>query len=160
MIKDSGDRRTFESGAVRDMRTGKGRCDLLPMSVITRLIPVAESYDCLISHISSFQITGDVQHLLQAAHDFITLAYNADRNTAILQLAIHFEEGAVKYGDNNWRKGIPANVYIDSAVRHYLKWLRGDTDEPHDRAVLWNLICCIWTCENIPELNTYKKTEE
>lgn len=36
-IKDSGDRTQFESGAVRDMHTGKGRYDLLPMCVIDRL---------------------------------------------------------------------------------------------------------------------------
>ena len=52
----------------------------------------------------------------------------------MLEVSIHFEEGAKKYGDNNWRKGIPAYCYIDSAVRHYLKWIRGDNDEPHDRA--------------------------
>ena len=34
MIKDSGNRRTFESGAVRDMQAGKGRMDLLPWAAI------------------------------------------------------------------------------------------------------------------------------
>ncbi len=33
-IKDSGNRRTFESGAVRDMSEGKGRMDLLPWAEI------------------------------------------------------------------------------------------------------------------------------
>ena len=33
-IKDSGNRRKFESGAVRDMAEGKGRMDLLPWSAI------------------------------------------------------------------------------------------------------------------------------
>ena len=36
-IKDSGDRTQFSSGAVRDMHSGKGRYDLLPMCVIDRL---------------------------------------------------------------------------------------------------------------------------
>ena len=30
-IKDSGDRTEFATGAVRDMREGKGRCDLMPL---------------------------------------------------------------------------------------------------------------------------------
>lgn len=30
MIKDSGDRTEFETGAKRDMHAGKGRMDLLP----------------------------------------------------------------------------------------------------------------------------------
>lgn len=33
-IKDSGNRRAFETGAVRDMAEGKGRMDLLPWSAI------------------------------------------------------------------------------------------------------------------------------
>ena len=37
MIKDSGERTEFESGAVRDMHEGKGRFDLLPMCVLIRL---------------------------------------------------------------------------------------------------------------------------
>ena len=34
MIKDSGERTEFESGAVRDMHEGKGRMDLLPWAAI------------------------------------------------------------------------------------------------------------------------------
>ena len=33
-IKDSGERTTFETGAVRDMHKGKGRMDLLPWAAI------------------------------------------------------------------------------------------------------------------------------
>jgi hypothetical protein len=61
-----------------------------------------------------------------------------------LEVAKHFEEGAKKYGPDNWKRGIPVWCYIDSAVRHYMKWCRGDNDEPHDRAFVWNLMCCIW----------------
>ena len=34
MIRDSGERTSFDSGAVRDMHEGKGRMDLLPWSAI------------------------------------------------------------------------------------------------------------------------------
>lgn len=76
-------------------------------------------------------------------------------STMFLEVAKHFEAGAKKYGEYNWQMGIPAHCYIDSAVRHYLKWLRGDKDEPHDRAFVWNILCCIWTCKHKPELNDY-----
>lgn len=36
-IKDSGDRTQFDTGAVRDMHSGKGRMDLLPMSALIEL---------------------------------------------------------------------------------------------------------------------------
>ena len=37
MIKDSGDRTEFTTGAVRDMHLGKGRMDLLPVTAIIEL---------------------------------------------------------------------------------------------------------------------------
>lgn len=63
----------------------------------------------------------------------------------LLEVAIHFEEGAKKYGEHNWQKGIPEQSYIDSAIRHFLKWHRGDSDERHDRAFVWNVMCLLWT---------------
>lgn len=151
-IKDSGNRTEFASGAVRDIQTGKGRCDLLPLDVIGTYMQ-----DDVFSMIACFQQSGNVQYLytaLDAANIFENDA------TMFLEVAIHFEEGAKKYGDNNWRKGIPVSRYIDSGVRHYLKHLRGDRDEPHDRAFCWNLLCGIWTCNNLPELNDYRRNEE
>lgn len=60
----------------------------------------------------------------------------------------------------NWQKGLPVKCYVNSAIRHYLKWLRGDEDEPHDRAFVWNLIACLWTCKHKPELNDYRRTDD
>lgn len=37
MIKDSGERTEFSTGAVRDMSQGKGRMDLLPWNAIMRV---------------------------------------------------------------------------------------------------------------------------
>lgn len=36
-VNDSGNRRTFATGSVRDIRAGKGRYDLLPPSALRRL---------------------------------------------------------------------------------------------------------------------------
>lgn len=90
VIKDSGERTNFSTGAVRDMHAGKGRMDLLPMS-------------------------------------------------ALIELAKHCENGAIKYGERNVDKGIPQHSFIDSAMRHLAKYTRGDKDEPHLVAALWNI---------------------
>ena len=37
MIKDSGERTRFDTGAVRDMHTGKGRMDLLPWEALVEV---------------------------------------------------------------------------------------------------------------------------
>ena len=158
-ILDSGDRTEFETGAVRDMRKGKGRCDLMPLDVVAHFIGHNTETDLVLKCISKFQDTNALVYLYDAI-DFFGDKVEWDRQTLCLEVAKHFEEGALKYGDNNWRKGIPVRCYIDSAVRHYLKFLRGDTDEPHDRAFCWNILCCIWTCKHHPELNEYEKGEE
>jgi hypothetical protein len=72
---------------------------------------------------------------------------------AYMELALHYEDGARKYAARNWEKGIPAHCYVDSGVRHYLKLQRGDKDEPHDRAFLWNMMGLLWTLDNKPEMN-------
>jgi hypothetical protein len=135
------------------MHEGKGRCDLLPLLVVSDLF-AADEID-LFRRIEQFQSTSDVTYL-KIALDYFNEQRGWDLHTMVLEVAKQFEEGAMKYGENNWRKGIPVRCYIDSAIRHYLKWLRGDQDEPHDRAFCWNIICCIWTCENKPELNDYR----
>lgn len=146
-IKDSGSRREFETGAVRDIQEGKGRCDLLPLDVVGNILASPT-----IAYISTFVNTGDIGYLFSAV---TSSGVFHDSYTTFLEVAKHFEEGAKKYGEYNWQKGIPTHCYIDSAVRHYLKYLRGDTDEPHDRAFVWNILCCIWTCKHKPELNDY-----
>lgn len=102
-IKSSGDMTVFESGAVRDKKTGKGRCDLLPACVL-------------------------------------------------LRLAKHYERGAERYGEYNWQKGIPCHSFVDSALRHMLKYMDGRTDEDHLIAAIWNLCGLAWTEEKLPEL--------
>lgn len=142
-ILDSGDRTEFATGAVRDMREGKGRCDLMPLEVASHMLANKDADDQVLALVRIFQRTGSTEALYIALDEFKMRAYD-DTKTMLLEVAKHFEEGAKKYGENNWQKGIPVHCYIDSAVRHYLKWLRGDKDEPHDRAFVWNLMCCIW----------------
>ena len=161
-IKDSGERREFETGAVRDIQEGKGRCDLLPLDVVADMF---ERANCgrqsdVFEYMDKFKTTGDVDCLFTVL-DRAAFMYEESGvfATMFLEVSKHFEEGAKKYGEYNWQKGIPTHCYIDSAVRHYLKYLRGDTDEPHDRAFVWNILCCIWTCKHKPELNDYAKED-
>ena len=100
--KDSGQRRTFETGARRDQATGKGRWDLLNWDMIER----------------------DAQLL---------------------------ERGALKYDDNNWKRGIPLKSFQDSAARHLSQLIRGDRSEDHSAAARWNISGFEWTRARILE---------
>jgi hypothetical protein len=99
-VKDSGERRSWSTGSVRDVATGKGRYDLLPAYPIRRL-------------------------------------------------AIHFENGARKYGDKNWEKGQPLSVYISSALRHGFCVSDGQQDEDHAAAAAWNWFAFMHTAEKV-----------
>jgi hypothetical protein len=99
-VKDSGERQNFETGSVRDTRSGKGRFDLIPTYPLKRL-------------------------------------------------AVHYENGAKKYGDRNWEKGQPLMRFMDSAMRHLLAVISGETDEDHASAVLWNVMGYMHTEEGI-----------
>lgn len=145
-ILDSGNRTEFNSGAVRDMKENCGRCDLMPLDIVGEFLDSE-----VIKNINNFQNTGFVQHLYNAL-DFINADYYKDDADMILDASIHYEEGAKKYGEYNWQKGIPVQSYIDSAVRHYLKHLRGDDDENHLRAFVWNILCLIWTVKHKEDL--------
>ena len=70
---------------------------------------------------------------------------------ALIEVAKVYEEGAKKYNDNNWRKGIPLSRYIDSGTRHLAKWMIGLRDEPHLAQACWNLLCLIETSQMIEE---------
>lgn len=153
MIKDSGNRTVFESGAVRDVQSvEKGRCDLLPLGIVGKLIG-----DPILLCIHEFQQSDNVGHLYDALAQTPVIMDFGDLSTMSLEVAIHMAEGAAKYSERNWELGIPVGRFIDSGTRHYLKWLRGDTDERHDRAFCWNMLCAIWTCVNKPELDEYRK---
>lgn len=162
-ILDSGERREFASGAVRDISEGKGRCDLLPLEVVSSLL---RYWDLPNEYRDSLPVLDCIYLFLQPPHrakpdqDFIFNAIESfckqigwNIPTAILEVSVHFADGCAKYGERNWEKGIPCHCYIDSAIRHYLKWYRGDEDEPHDRAFLWNLLCLLWTLKHRPECN-------
>jgi len=57
-------------------------------------------------------------------------------------------DGAEKYGENNWTKGMPLSVYYDCMHRHLSAWWRGDDQEDHAAAVVWNMMCAMWTEHN------------
>jgi hypothetical protein len=94
VIKDSGKRQEFESGARRDTQDGKPRYDLIPPEALRRL-------------------------------------------------AVVYEGGLQKYGENNWTKGMPTTRYLASAMRHMEAYRAGKRDEDHLAQAMWNIAAMI-----------------
>lgn len=63
------------------------------------------------------------------------------------RLAELYARGAEKYNDNNWRKAETQEEFDRfkaSAFRHFMQWFRGDEDEDHASAVVFNIFCYEW----------------
>lgn len=218
-LKDSGNRREFETGAVRDMQEGKGRMDLVPWGIALRIretmsdLFYTRHYGYEVTNgkyqaVSAYQCIGPiveyaewmdkelndveaicenhpnpVNRLQEIENTFVKMAaafimfqqmtpdpmngqngfnhqsFGFDDNGAVdtllndewanamLEVAKHYEDGARKYSENNWRKGIDPKIYFDSAMRHFMKWVNRWKDEPHDRAFIWNCMCGAWEAQ-------------
>lgn len=175
-IPDSGNRtELMEGGGMRDIQAENGRCDLMPLDLIAKLIEEAYLIDkptlcdyftysqqravCkILNLIHNYIYEGEPNNLIEAIFIFIPQSYsirsvNMDNldpvlaetlSTAILDLSRRYKEGAEKYVERNWEKGILVKSCLDSAVRHLLKWCREDSDENHSSAFLWNIVTAIW----------------
>ena len=62
-------------------------------------------------------------------------------------------EGAAKYDDFNWEKGMPVHDLLNHAVAHIYQFLSGDRSEPHLPHAAWNLLAAIHSEELWPQLN-------
>lgn len=84
-------------------------------------------------------------------------AYELISPFALERIAIWYELGARKYADRNWEKGIPFNRLIQSAIRHLIRWMKGDREEDHLAAVCWNVMAMMHFQETgqADELNNY-----
>lgn len=165
-LKVDGEFHQFDGGATRYTKTGKGRFDLIPGTVMSKIIDYYKKFvenfaafdklDCLKTAISEEY---SIEVRFAKAICMITLlsyclSYDEfDKGIASMlkDLAVHFEKGAEKYGERNCEKGIPLKSFIDSGLRHLTQWIYGDTDEPHHISAIWNFVMAIWTIENHPD---------
>lgn len=170
-LADSGERREFESGAVRDLAEGKGRMDLVPLDVAARFLAKYKSAEVE----RTFQegaalvlnLMGGFIKSCREAHPDDNYIYTAmviesqilfpDPYTTIMEVSKQYEDGAKKYSDRNWEKGLPVRSFLDSAMRHLMKVGRNDPEDPepvsvHAKGALWNLFSLAWTIKHHPEL--------
>lgn len=62
---------------------------------------------------------------------------------AMTRLAIHLERGAIKYSPNNWTKGGPFSIFVNSAMRHMNDYRSGCRKEDHLAAILFQIVALI-----------------
>lgn len=72
----------------------------------------------------------------------------------LTRLANHLVKGAMKYGEDNWRLANSESElkrFRKSAFRHLVQWLKGECDEDHASAVVFNIMCAEYVKERLKE---------
>lgn len=155
-IKMDGEPDSFDGGAVRYTKNGKGRLDLIPNNVCESILRKAwESFyanEGTMSTSKSDILKAAMSSISEVAFEdvimFMTIFLYCDAEIStddagedtydcpdfdtfvraysemVLDVAHHYEDGAEKYGINNWKKGIPVvggergGNFTDSMLRH------------------------------------------
>lgn len=129
-IKDSGNRTEYSTGAVRDARVGKGRVDLMPLSVVNKVLNKATDdakyfgfkdcdftiseareklkHDLTMSCLESFIYGGDTDNLVMAI--YYTIVFN---DIYIAEYLSSAKEMEVKVTNND----IPVKQLIADTMR-------------------------------------------
>lgn len=151
-IKDSGKRTDFENGAVREIREENGRCDLLPLKQVAMLFDNDYIVKKALEGIDDYIYNGNKDGIIHALKSFCKMQCRDSMPEMILMVSHHYKDALSKYPERNWEKGLPTHSFVDSGVRHLLKLARGDQDEPHNNAFIWNMLGILWNDEHHPEL--------
>lgn len=188
-IKMEGEFHTFDGGAIRYTKEGKGRPDLIPPKTLYKLISKIEAccdkgtitdgsmsvvfacvnegkwLDTIIELFTAFYIRPDLDYGYESCPVMTRESHIPKMAEMLLDLAIHFEKGAEKYGEHNCERGIPLESFVQSGMRHTLQAFAGKTDENHVISAIWNFFMAEFTVSefdqtNIQEENKCECTQE
>lgn len=177
----AGDIMKFSTGAVRSSDAEGYRYDLVsPIGVrrmLAYLYTAKESLartdrdaiwhvDACIGRIYGF-LGGDrgEPHLEKAAellfaaieHDAdVTISVGELSPTGVQGIAEACHEGAAKYSDFNWERGMPCHDLLNHAVRHLMLYKSDDQSEEHLAHAAWNLFAAMHSEQLWPKLNEGK----
>lgn len=109
---------------------------------------------CMLNTVTQAVHAPDVLHFPTGAKRGTELKLRFDllNEVAERRLAATQAEGAHKYGDNNYRKGMPAHDLLNHAMAHINAYRAGNTSEDDLAHAVWNLCTLMFVEEKLPEL--------
>ena len=146
----------FESGAVRDKVPY--RYDLCSPLIVKRMInscPCSESVRYPAAQLASNLLTTleiSPNGLWNTLILFVEGVLETTTPKSTVPEAIYaimskyaetLHEGASKYGERNWEKGLPQENLVSHAVHHLIAYVCGDTTEQHFGHLIWNVVTLI-----------------
>ena len=119
-----------------------------PRSIADTLEELSKLYPVLPQSVKQFD-TGAVR-----STDAECVRYDLITPVGLERLAKTYAEGARKYSDNNWLRGMPISDLLNHAIRHQYLYLSGDRSEDHLAHAAWGLFAAMHSEEKWPHLNT------
>lgn len=145
LIKDSGERKQFDTGAQRDTEAGKLVFTNIPKwAVEYQVNRWSHNPEPVLTEVDS-----TVPDLTEPTGELVRLDLMPEY--CLKRVARHYGLGAKKYDDHNWKKGINLLRFYGSMIRHAFQAFWGDTSEDHLAAVVFNAYGAMWTEREIWE---------
>ena len=96
----------------------------------------------------ALRLEGSVRDGLQryesgAVRSHLTERYDLVPAIGLRAVAQTMAEGAARYGEHNWQKGMPIGDTLNHAIAHLYKYLSGDRTEQHLSHAAANLLMAI-----------------
>lgn len=88
-----------------------------------------------------------------AKRDAVAYRYDLLPPAAMLRKAQTLHEGALKYTDRNWEKGIPFSNLVNHLLAHIFSYCEGDRSEDHLAHASWGLDAMMHFEKYKPEMN-------
>ena len=82
--------------------------------------------------------------------------YDLITPVGLRRLAETYGEGALKYGDRNWEKGIPNDNLLNHLIAHINQYMAGDRSEDHLAHAAWGLFALMHFEEIHTDMNPSK----
>jgi hypothetical protein len=79
--------------------------------------------------------------------------YDLIPQVGLRRLAETCAEGAEKYGDHNWLKGVPSSNLLNHTLAHIASYLDGDRSEDHLAHAAWGLFASMHNEERRPDVH-------
>ena len=93
-------------------------------------------------------MTEDMIYTTGAKREVLEPRYDLIPPDTIRRLALIYTEGAKRYGEHNWQKGLPYSTTVNHLIEHLLKWLESDTSEDHLAKVIWGCAALMYYEDN------------
>jgi len=85
--------------------------------------------------------------------DASKVRYDLISPIGLQRIAETYHEGAEKYTDFNWERGMPVHDLLNHAIRHQYLYLSGDRSEDHLAHAAWGLLAAMHSETLWPAMN-------